>query len=502
MPLARPTDDRAALAVRVGVALLAAAVAFGFWGYSYDDNYVTYRYAKNWLAGDGLVYNPGERVFGTSAPGYALLLGGLAALGRPFGVDVHHWATVVSALSWLAVAWVFQAWISRAAALGRGGGRWLPVAGFAAVALPLRWNLQLLGSEAFPVMALAVASAYALFAARRPALAGLLIAGAMFLRLDAGLAALAIGLVEWWRGKRFPAAYAVAGILPLAAWLLFLQSYYGQVVPMTFRGKKALAEVPYTLRQWQTLTLTLPKASAVWLLGGALAGLAALARSQLWRRPAALALGSWLAAHELAYRALRVWFAPWYHVYLVHAVVAFFVLGSWTLARTAAARLRAAPDAGRRAAEAALLALLLAPVVAPSLGYAAESWRRPTDPRYRVYAATGRFIRDRLPPRPEVLALEIGVLGYLCECRILDYGALVSPRFTAAKFTGRRPQLVAELEPEYVVAIEHNTMLAAAVERLELRRRYDVVAIFRDSDFGQGEVRLLKRGAAAAPAPP
>ena len=41
---------------------------------SYDDAWITYRYAYNLAAGDGFVYNPGERVFGTSAPGYALLL--------------------------------------------------------------------------------------------------------------------------------------------------------------------------------------------------------------------------------------------------------------------------------------------------------------------------------------------------------------------------------------------------------------------------------------------
>ena len=40
-----------------------------------DDAYITYRYAQNFGDGQGLVYNPGELLLGTTTPGYALLLG-------------------------------------------------------------------------------------------------------------------------------------------------------------------------------------------------------------------------------------------------------------------------------------------------------------------------------------------------------------------------------------------------------------------------------------------
>lgn len=49
-----------------------------------DDAYITFRYARNLLAGHGIVYNPGEPVFGASTPGFALLLAGLGFfLGGP-----------------------------------------------------------------------------------------------------------------------------------------------------------------------------------------------------------------------------------------------------------------------------------------------------------------------------------------------------------------------------------------------------------------------------------
>ena len=47
-----------------------------------DDAFITFRYARNLLAGQGFVYNAGQRVLGTTTPLYTLLLAGLAGLTR------------------------------------------------------------------------------------------------------------------------------------------------------------------------------------------------------------------------------------------------------------------------------------------------------------------------------------------------------------------------------------------------------------------------------------
>ena len=39
-----------------------------------DDAYITFRYARNILAGLGFVYNPGQTVMGTTTPLYTLLM--------------------------------------------------------------------------------------------------------------------------------------------------------------------------------------------------------------------------------------------------------------------------------------------------------------------------------------------------------------------------------------------------------------------------------------------
>lgn len=43
---------------------------------SIDDAYITFRYARNLLAGEVFVFNPGERVQGTTTPLYTLLMAG------------------------------------------------------------------------------------------------------------------------------------------------------------------------------------------------------------------------------------------------------------------------------------------------------------------------------------------------------------------------------------------------------------------------------------------
>jgi hypothetical protein len=47
-----------------------------------DDAFITFRYAGNIVHGVGFVYNPGERVLGTTTPVYALLIAALSLVTR------------------------------------------------------------------------------------------------------------------------------------------------------------------------------------------------------------------------------------------------------------------------------------------------------------------------------------------------------------------------------------------------------------------------------------
>jgi len=64
-----------------------------------DDSYITYRYARNILAGEGFVYNPGEQVLGTTTPLYTLTLTALGILTGGTDANFPVIAMLINALA-------------------------------------------------------------------------------------------------------------------------------------------------------------------------------------------------------------------------------------------------------------------------------------------------------------------------------------------------------------------------------------------------------------------
>ncbi|MCS7179002.1 MAG: hypothetical protein RML46_08665 [Anaerolineae bacterium] len=128
--------------VVIGIGLLLAGLYAPF---SYDEAFITYRYAENLSRGLGLVYNPGERFLGTTGPGWAILLGGLSRF-LPF-LSVPQWSAILSGLALLgvgiAVVRLMQRWST---------GGWAVWAAVACMAHPL--IIMPIGGEVVPVMAL------------------------------------------------------------------------------------------------------------------------------------------------------------------------------------------------------------------------------------------------------------------------------------------------------------------------------------------------------------
>ncbi len=91
-PLGPQRRRLAALALPAVAAILARVLTGP---HTIDDAYITFRYARNFAEGLGLVYNPGEWVLGTTAPLWAVVL----ASGYKLGFTDLPWlATCVSAV--------------------------------------------------------------------------------------------------------------------------------------------------------------------------------------------------------------------------------------------------------------------------------------------------------------------------------------------------------------------------------------------------------------------
>lgn len=470
---------------------LAVVVAVGFWRFSYDDAFITYRYAANLAASGSFEYNPGERVLGTTAPGWALLLAALTRFS-PAALDVAAWGTLLSVGSLVAVV------LALASALGTRPPlvRWALPLLFGGLVFSLRWNLEMLGAETMAVAALVPWGV--LCALRgRPALGGLLLAAATLCRLDAALAFGPLALALLWRDRRAALRAAVAFGLPVALYLGSITAVFGDVRPNTLGAKQSenSAALPsYSAQEWGWLERSLPAPgtalAALTLAAGALGVALFRPRATFSGSPevlTAVVIGAWLVGHELAYRVVGVPFAPWYHVPAVNALVALAAGSALALGQGLTRRF---PAPLRSTAAISLAALVLLAVFRPG-AFLIASWRKPPDPRFVAFRTLGEHLAREAPSGATVAALEIGVLGVFApNLRVLDLGGLVCPEVLTARRDGRLAELLAARQPEYLV---HSTLFPELFDPLLAKLAATYGEELRIPDGRGLELILLRR---------
>jgi arabinofuranosyltransferase len=412
--LASPT--RACLLLVLLLALLAAGgLGARLDGQALDDFYITYRYAQNLAAGHGFVFNPGERVFGTTEPGLGLLLAGLHRLT---GVAIPRLGTALTAAAAIGLA-LLLAW--------HGARRQRFVEGWAAAALtvaaPLLWACQ--GSAGLPqllLLALAVG-----LADRSELGAGLLAGAAVWLRQDGVLGVALLGLLLLLERRRLPWRFALGAGLVILVGLAGAGLYFGQLLPNTLAAKRAIApwgSIATGLDFWPRIVPLLDRLwGPTWPLtvGLGLAGLPVLFRQ-------GERLGRWLVLFglgtALVYPCLGVPFAAWYTQAAQVALFTGLACGLGTLGR-GLARAVGQP----RWASVALAGLLLAPFVVGSITQTYGFYQRAAGTSPLVgYRDAARWVRERSPPGATIAALEVGQIAYFSERRIEDLMGLVTPR--------------------------------------------------------------------------
>jgi hypothetical protein len=412
-------------------ALLAVQVA----GYAPDDMFITYRYAWNLAHGEGLVFNPGERVFGLTNPGHAL---GLALLHLVTRVPVHLLGGIVFALALWAV--VVLVWVE---ARRRGAAVEAALGGTLVLGASYVWANA--GSASSSVLALLAGSA--LLAHRRPAIAGALAGLAVWYRPDAVLGVAALGLLAWLDRRRPPWRWAVmAGGVALvgvaAAWL-----WFGSPLPETLEAKRIMAEsrpAPWAgpERFWaRAAPLLRRNFGPGWLLFAAL-GVAGQWPLFVRGGRAVRTLVLYGAAVAVAYPLLGV---PYFSWYTVPPVVAL-LLGAGALiaglgrAVSAALLPAGAPEGDRgpaRAPGARRLAsaagVLVAGIVLalPGVPFARATAGRfgslGGETRFETYREAALWIRDHSLPEARIAYGEIGNLAYWSRRPVDDLMGLVTP---------------------------------------------------------------------------
>ncbi|HLF28655.1 MAG TPA: hypothetical protein VJG32_20165 [Anaerolineae bacterium] len=477
-----------------------------------DDAYISLRYARNLGHGAGFVYNSGERVLGSTAPLYVLLMA-LPARWLPDVslVDLARWIGLLADACTIVMLYLGLVRSTRM--------RVLAAAGTILYALsPLRLLIGLSGMETSLTMATIVA-VWLANRGRRYALALCLAGLGTLLRPEVGLLVVLL-LVDaaWQRPRRLPHLMGCVG-LAVGPWLLFAVAYFGALVPHSVTAKMAmyvqhsvertLSDLVFLLNgflHWSQASLS--RSLALALLLSLTVGLFALGLYRaIRRRDPAWPVLAFAPVFLLFYLIGQPYIFYWYVGPLLPAVTIGLVLGSASLIAHGPR-----PDLIHRLA-------LLAIVLAVADGYSLEDGRvRPrqlvwgiatTAEREALYIQVSRRLAPMVDSQTVVAAPEIGALGYYLPARILDTAGLVSPealryldpKLSAASRLGHAisPKLIEAYLPDYIVTLD---VFAEALSASPvIARNYDLIHTYASGTFGSQQLLVYRERNAQSTSP-
>jgi arabinofuranosyltransferase len=230
-----------------------------------DDAYITFRYARNILAGNGFVYNPGEHVLGTTTPLYTFLLTGIGAISGGSLAPFPQIAMILNALAdaGTCLLLLYLGWRLGSAFAGAGAALVWAIA-------PFSVTFAIGGLETSLYVFLLTALVY-VYLNKHFSLAALLAALTILTRPDALILVgpLAVDrLIQVWRSSRTPALETLSAgpnnkeliphpnngqallrevllfSLPLLAWFIFSVLYFGTPIPHSVAAKSMAYRLP------------------------------------------------------------------------------------------------------------------------------------------------------------------------------------------------------------------------------------------------------------------
>ena len=417
---------------RTGALVLGVCFAVLVWrsvGFDFlsDDAFITFRYAKNFLAGEGLVFNPGQRVEGYTNLLHLLLVAGISTLGIDL-VTAGRSVGIVSALLLVALSGTLAAQLVPAR-------RWL-WGGFAAILLAINpylaiWSLGGLETTLYSLLVMGAVSATLV---KRPTgklffLASILAVAAALTRPE-GVVVYPLIVAIFVLRKEGSAAARLRCMAPgIMVWVAILGAsealryiYYGAWLPNTFHAKGGFTgnHVARGLRYIGLFSMN------IWIAPSAILATAGI----VFAGDRGRHLGALLLLLATVVVSLGGDGLPAYR-FMIPLLAPLFVLA----ALGAEALFRTYRPAWPRTV------LVLTPVVAALL--LGTGWHVQKDTQYQLYrdhlqevpkwSLVGRWLKFAMPPETAVALVPIGAVGYFSELPVIDMVGLTDPHIARRK---------------------------------------------------------------------
>lgn len=470
-----------------------------------DDSYITYRYARNILAGNGFVYNPGEAVLGTTTPLYTLLMAGLGALtggvNAPFPTLALSVNAAADALTCL-ILWRLGKRFNAELAGVLGALLW--------ALAPFSVTFAIGGLETSVYVLLLMGAMYFYLRGEYPA-AFLLAALALLTRPDALIFILPMGLdrlIRWARDKNTPRLSEVlALLLPVAGWAVFATLTFGSPLPHSMTAKLAA----YHLAADSAFIRLIQHYATPFLDGN------------IWTDAVAIAIGIILYPFLFIIGLLRAGRKDWHSLFFL--LYPIFYFASFAIPNPLIFRWYLTPPLPiyflvillgidqilsplvkrfavlKRRPWLPLLAAMILPFTSTLLEWDLHPDHGPDRPAPAMafiklelmYREVAEQIAPELNSQSVLAAGDVGVLGYFTPARILDTVGLNSPISTryyplpdeAYVINYAVPsRLILDEKPDFLVIVEsygRNTLLTDAEFAAAYRQVYRVETDIYDS---------------------
>ena len=464
-----------------------------------DDAYITFRYARNLLAGQGFTYNPGEYVLGTTTPFYTGLMTGLGAISGGTQAPFPWLALGLNSLA-DAITCILIWKIGR-----KSGFEWAGAATALAWAVaPFSVTFAIGGMETSIYVLLLTATMLG-YLQRKHTLYALCASLAFLTRPDALILIVPLALdrlVRAIRGEKIHLGEVLAFVIPAAGWYGFAWVYFGTPIPQSIYAKVAV----YHLNPSDSFIRMIQHYATPFLEDQTLGSKVAIATGiflypfltiigalQVWRREPrlfAFILFPWV--YFLAFSLPNTLIFRWYLTPPMLPYFFFIFVGAWHLLHRLGMKIM--PSLRNRVALSSIpgVLIMLIPLV-----FNLNAWTlhpdhgqdQPAPPMAWIklellYQEVSTLILPELSKNDLLAAGDVGILGFYTSARILDTVGLNSPvsmryyPLPASQYVSNyaiSTDLLIDEKPDWVVAMEiygRNTFLVDPRFLQQYRLRY------------------------------